>query len=384
MIGLAIVFFVLPFITYPSMASKIIFSTLWVLSCAFFVYQTIDRCKKSQINDKSRVAITVIFWIIFLALCFVNNNFYHLGDWWQIAIIMAMALYAVLMVYWLIKEIKRNPKGTLSALVMSILLIFGFLCILASNLTYIETESKNKILIIGIICIAIPIIALLVAKTLKISKAEKALEYGSFIILCIILLIGVSHVIYVLDPNVNGYETFVTLFASFLGGGLTLIGVAWTIQKSNHDRMEDDKKKAKPIFSFEMCTEPLSSVDGIKICLTAEKSAQYSCNVLALIENSDHSVFSIERVFHDGQWREACGNKVVLPNAKVYLDFNFNNDPKDLFMEIKDGMGTLYYYRIKVLVVPNKVDMSIPSFFHTVQGISEISFEEIEKKIMEK
>lgn len=107
---------------------------------------------------------------------------------------------------------------------------------------------------------------------------------------------------------------------------------------------------------------------------------------MALIENSDHAVFSIERVFHDGQWREACGNKVVLPNAKVYLDFNFNNDPEDLFMEIKDGMATLYYYRIKVLIVPNKVDMSIPSFFHTVRDISEVSFEEIDKgiKTMEK
>ena len=180
-------------------------------------------------------------------------------------------------------------------------------------------------------------------------------------------------------------EIMTTIFAAIVGGVITLGGVAWTIQRNNIDRKVDEKKKAKPIFSFEMCVETLSSVAGKKICLTSENSEQYSCNVLALIENSDHSVFSIERVFHDGQWWDACGNKVVLPNAKVYLDINFNNNPEHIFMEIKDGMDALYYYHIKVLIVPTKGDKpSTTSFFHTVQGISEISFEEIEKKIMEK
>ena len=74
-------------------------------------------------------------------------------------------------------------------------------------------------------------------------------------------------------------------------------------------------------------------------------------NVTALLENSEQAVFSVERVYHDNKWWEIQGNKVVLPNSSVYLDFNFTEDVNKLFIEIKDRLGNPYYYQIKVLML---------------------------------
>lgn len=248
MTGLGIGFFVMPFITYSPMALKIIFSVLWVISCIVFVFDTIGHFKQEEKDDKWRGIIMSACFIIFFGLCLVNNNYYHFGDWWQIAIVVAMGLYTVMMIYEFVIELIRDPKGTLSSLLMGAMFLFGFLCILASSLTSIEMSLRKEILLIGTICIAIPIIAMLIAKILKISKAEKVLEYCSLIILCVFLLIGISYVISFINPNIDAYQTFVTLLASFIGGGLTLLGVGWTIRKTDMDRKEEELKKHKPFF----------------------------------------------------------------------------------------------------------------------------------------
>ena len=195
MIGLFIGFFVMPFITYSSTVLKIVFSVLWGISCVVFVCATIDQYKQEKKDEKWSFIITSVCLIIFFGLCLVNNNYYRLGDWWQIAIVVAMGLYTALMIYWFIKELIKNPKGTLSALLMGVLFVFGFLCILSSSLNSLEMDLRKEMLIVGTICIAFPVIAILIAKILKISKAEKVLELGSLIIICILLLMGISYVI---------------------------------------------------------------------------------------------------------------------------------------------------------------------------------------------
>lgn len=257
MIGLYIGFFVMPFITYSSMVLKIIFSILWGFSCIVFVAMAIDQSKQEKNDDMWGFIIINVGLMVFLGLCLINNNYYYLGDWWQIAIFVVMGLYTVLMLHRFIKELIKDPRGTLSTLFMGIMFVLGFLFILASSLSSLEMELRKKELIIGTVLIAIPIISMLIAKILKISKAEKVLEYGSLIIVCVLLLIGLSYVISFLNPKIDGYKTFVALFASFLGGGITLVGVAWTIKDGNkkrqselerveNERKEEERKKYRP------------------------------------------------------------------------------------------------------------------------------------------
>ena len=357
-IGLYIGFFVMPFISYSSMALKIIFSVLWVISCIVFICMAIDQFRQEKQDEKWSAVIVSACLIIFFGLCFVNNNYYHFGDWWQIAIIVAMGLYTALMIYWFIKELIKNPKGTLSALLMGVMLVFGFLCILSSSLNSLEMDLRKGMLVVGTICIAFPIIALLIAKILKISKAERALEYGSLIVLFTLLLIGISYVISFLNPNVDGYQTFVTLLASFLGGGLTLIGVAWTIkseaknrqddlEKREQERKEEERKKAQPLFVHKILLNSRLNTDYI--CMI--KSERKNIDTLACFVNSDNSNFIIRGVYINKKWHQSFLNNRVLKKQEFYLAFQsekYCDEWEDgvCVLKIEDSLGEFHYYKL--------------------------------------
>lgn len=164
----------------------------------------------------------------------------------------------------------------------------------------------------------------------------------------LILGIGLSvYLIYILTDE--QLKTIVTaVVAALYGGILTLVGVAWTIRHSDKERKEEEKKKAKPIFTFNMVLEEIKDIRKKKVCFdVADNGIEYECHVVAELENSDHALFEVKRVFHDGKWNEIEGNTVVLPNKSVYFDFRFNDDVNNLFLEVKDGLDNSYYSRIK-------------------------------------
>lgn len=150
------------------------------------------------------------------------------------------------------------------------------------------------------------------------------------------------------------------------------------------ERREEEKKKAKPIFTFNMVLEEIKDIRTKKVCFdVADNGIEYECHVVAELENSDHALFEVKRIFHDGKWNEIEGNTVVLPNKTVYFDFRFNDDVNNLFLEVKDGLDNSYYYEIKVLslnLLPGVVRNSNTELLHTVRELKEISIDEINKR----
>lgn len=204
------------------------------------------------------------------------------------------------------------------------------------------------------------------------------------------LLIGIGlsvYMIYILPDE--QLKTIVTaVVAALYGGILTLVGVAWTIRHSDKERREEEKKKAKPIFTFNMVLEEIKDIRTKKVCFdVADNGIEYECHVVAELENSDHALFEVKRVFLDGKWNEIEGNTVVLPNKSVYFDFRFNYDVNNLFLEVKDGLDNSYYYEIKVLslnLLPSVVQNSNAVLLHTIRELKEISIDEINKRTMKR
>lgn len=196
-------------------------------------------------------------------------------------------------------------------------------------------------------------------------------------------LLGIGLTVYLIYiiPNDNLQSIIIPIVSAVYGGLLTLVGVAWTIRHTQKERKEEEIKKAKPIFTFNMLLDPLDNITGKKVCFD-DNLVQYPCNVTAEIENSDQSVFSIEKVYHDDKWWTVEGNKIVLPNKVVIFDFNFSTDVNNLFMEVKDTLGNSYYYEIKVLNI-NFVSLKSGDknpYKHTIRELKEISSEEIIKR----
>lgn len=190
------------------------------------------------------------------------------------------------------------------------------------------------------------------------------------------------YLIYII-PNADVKEIVIPIVAAVYGGLLTLVGVILTIKKSDKDRKEDDLKKARPIFAYNMLRqEPRLDIIVQKICVSdCTEQLQEACDVYVELENSYLSVFEIKRIYHDGKWICMQGNTTVLPNSKCILNFKFINNPLSLFLEIEDILGNAHYYQLFVLFLG--VQSSNGMLLHTVREIKNISKENMEKIMKE-
>ena len=233
----------------------------------------------------------------------------------------------------------------------------------------------------------------LTAMVLKACLLDKQVfeDYKSVLNFVIMLTLTMGLTVfagYVFFWDKNGVEqslfsAIMSIYAAVLGGAITLGGVAWTIRRQDEIKKEEEKKKAKPIFTFNMVYQDLDTIEGKRICID-DIQKPFEFEVLAQLENSEHSSFKVERIYHDNQWWDILGNNVILPNKCVYFDFNFTEDVNNLFMEIKDGLDNAYYYEIKVLCLgliarlrPHLSDKKL----HTIRELKEITLEEINERI---
>lgn len=170
--------------------------------------------------------------------------------------------------------------------------------------------------------------------------------------------------------NDNKIQTIVlSLSAAIYGGLVTLIGVAWTIKKSEKDKKEEEEKKAAPLFSFNMLYEEPSGAIIKKVCFPEDLETQYNDEVYVELENSDRSVVILDRIFHDGTWFKLQGNTVMLPNKSCYISFKYSS-PINIQLIAKDVLGKEYLYHIKVVRI-KRIDNK-GKYFNTVREINKI------------
>lgn len=200
----------------------------------------------------------------------------------------------------------------------------------------------------------------------------------------LILGVGLSVYLIFLIPNESLQTIVTTIIAALYGGFLTLIGVAWTIKRQDREKKEEERKRAKPIFTFNMLNAPFRNEPGKQTCFHWQDiSEQYECAVFSEIVNSNHAVLIIKKVYHDKKWWEIEGNTVVLPDKSVRFIFNFNKGMNNLFIETEDVLGNKYFHALNVLLVysyPDAVN-SNPKCGFTISEIKEITLDEINERI---
>ena len=202
-------------------------------------------------------------------------------------------------------------------------------------------------------------------------------------------LVGIGLTVYLiyLIPEKELQTIILTIVAAVYGGLITLVGVAWTIKKSDKDRLEDEIKREKPCFSFNPQFKEAQLSGSEKACFPPiESERKYKCEVFVQLENSDKAPFILKRLFHDGNWVDLEGNFTILPSGKCYLSFYFDS-PLDIFLTVEDMLGNEYYYNLKVVSLgslPNCPGTSTSNrALHTLREIKEISKEELLKSIKE-
>ena len=173
------------------------------------------------------------------------------------------------------------------------------------------------------------------------------------------------------------FNALVSIFAAIIGGAITLVGVAWTINDNKEDRRREAIEKAMPYFTFNMVLDEPHIVDGIKICFPESADMKYDYPIYGEIENSNHSVMILKRIYHDANWFYLSCNNTLIQNGKVVLHFKFSS-PIDIVLEVADVLGNLYYYKLNVLHVAllNKTKIGI----HTIIGVEMIDVKDVIKE----
>ena len=168
----------------------------------------------------------------------------------------------------------------------------------------------------------------------------------------IIIVILTIHLL-CLIPDKDLQAIMVPVVAAVLGGLLTLIGVAWTIRNAEKNRMEDETKKAKPMFTFNMLYEETLLDNGKKVCFDASPNpGNYTFEVFVEIENSLLSSFTFRYLYHDKVKTVLEGNTVLLPGNKCILVFRFSDSEKPIYLQVEDSLGNSHIYVLKTLVSP--------------------------------
>lgn len=160
-------------------------------------------------------------------------------------------------------------------------------------------------------------------------------------------IIGIGLTIYLiyLIPDVSVQTIVTAIVSSIYGGLITLAGVAWTIRKSDLDRKNDETNKAKPVFSLDQLY--MKATDDPLICHFAEKhnSSESQIRLYFRIENSNLSLFTLNRIFHDGRWEKLGGDLVILPSKTIFVDVQVKSLEK-VILSVVDILGNEYFYHL--------------------------------------
>lgn len=307
-----------------------------------------------------------------------------IGFWVSFAIIASLIPIGHFSVrFWLEKHSRLTEVQKKSA---NINLIKYFLFFELCDLFYMSCFLNNMACIFVFGCLIMVIVLMSVCFSFTSANLKtKAQKYS----LLQDFLVGVALSIYLiyLIPDKELQTIVISIAAAIYGGLITLAGVAWTIKKSDKDRLEDEIKREKPCFSFNPQFKEAQLSGSEKACFPPiESERKYKCEVFVQLENSDKAPFILKRLFHDGNWVDLEGNFTILPSGKCYLSFYFDS-PLDIFLTVEDMLGNEYYYNLKVVSLgslPNCPGTSTSNrALHTLREIKEISKEELLKSIKE-
>lgn len=285
-------------------------------------------------------------------------------DWIIVGLFVGYLVFIVTLVFKkLIKE-----KFMIGLLITSSVFI-----ILSYILSFINSvSSSNLLFIIGVIFLEIYLLCMIISNCFYKTK-----NIGRIVLFSATFIVFGFLTIYFSSYNLSDkslFNSLVAIFSALIGGAVTLVGVAWTINNNKEEKKKEDVEKAMPYFTFNIVRNVPKNIDDLKICFPEELELNYDCDTYGEMENSKNSIVILKRLYHDNKWFDLQCNNTLIHGGKLILNFKFTN-PNDIFLEVSDVLGNLYYYRINVLHTALIGGSGVG--VHTIRNIKHIDKKEI-------
>ena len=215
--------------------------------------------------------------------------------------------------------------------------------------------GKSMIFVFGIIAM-IMLFSSVISVISKGFSASKSIVSTIGIILDIVSVLALIGYLIYLTPNEDGLQDIVlSLTSAVIGGAVTLAGVAWTIKKTDDDRKAEERKKAEPLFSFNILFSNRLPDTRLICGAFADRKSETSYSNIAHLINSDNSNFYIDAIRYKGVWYTVNNANYVLKNHDIYFVFytpEIEDDDIEMYIRIEDVLGNYHYYQF--IYITNK------------------------------
>lgn len=239
--------------------------------------------------------------------------------WWQWLIFGLIILMVPVGLY----EIKNfvakriNPTEEQNKIAnqrFAILCLFYWLCD-CFYMTFIINNLTWKFILGGLIMVII-----FYNLTKAFINGDSQLKFG----LVQDFIVGVALTIYLIYiiPNESLQQVVIPIVSAVYGGLLTLVGVAWTIRKSDKDRKLEEKNKVKPYLKNYLKSYSLDQDVKIEF-IDINKQDDFKCQsfVLYLHNISKSIIFVTDIIIHNTYY--SLKNVVLEKDGKIQLQINY-------------------------------------------------------------
>jgi len=147
----------------------------------------------------------------------------------------------------------------------------------------------------------------------------------------------------------DDFEIFLNTYTAFIGGGITLIGVGWTIKKSNDDLKRERRAAVKPLIYPLSRFSDYDIIGLVNICFKKEGFTKKS-SFIGVIKNTDNGILIIKEALINGELfkmkfpvvleKNGIGHILVFGNPEIEI--------QKMIMICKDVLGNDIKYEIIV------------------------------------
>ena len=177
------------------------------------------------------------------------------------------------------------------------------------------------------------------------------------IIGCCLIIFSLPYYIKWCGVKGEDFNLFVNIYTAIIGGGLTLIGVAWTIKKNNDDRKLDQKASVKPLLY------PISHMSDYNYKEAVELYFYKSANnekelFLGIIKNTDNGILIVKEALINDE-RYVMDFPVVLDKnipGHISVLGNQELDIQSMYIIGQDILGNIIKYKLVVNKEKNDID----------------------------
>lgn len=252
------------------------------------------------------------------------------------------------------KEFKRKKnKG------IKFWIIFFLLALIASTLL-IGSILLICNYIIGLVFIQIALALIYVSASIFIlynifntnrkrsNNKNQTINLIKNIVTIIVLIVTLPFYIKWLGLDACNYNIFLTTYSALVSGGLTLIGVAWTINSTEKRRKDDEKKKAIPYLQIIDENNDNGIEATIRIDLSNHGFKKIDNKIILFLSLIKGDCFVFDSIEVNGQKIELSKKIITNEDVAKLIIKNISNNPNDTNIKLlgRDKFNTLYSYKL--------------------------------------